>query len=63
MPSEREWCWPFFHDWAKWSGMQRGHKIVVLNAETPSLRSEEKLYFTFQQRECKRCGQIQTRKL
>lgn len=52
-----------FHDWNKWGNLQSGKRKVVANFETPSLRTEEELPFTYQMRECKRCGEIQVRKL
>ena len=63
MSETRTWCWPLLHDWAKWGELMRGKRKVVANIETPSLRTEEEFPFTYQQRECQRCGQIQVRTL
>ena len=51
--SGREWCWPLFHDWGKWSGVQEGSKWNLLR----SVRIE----WRYQVRACKRCGCVQER--
>ena len=52
--ANRQWCWPFRHDWAKWHDTERVQKEVERNGKMLVQNTG-----VVQERRCQRCGQVQ----